>query len=150
MKKPLCFIWKIVKKSNFALFYCVFFAFLAQKGENTTAGEQKPPQPPRSSLQIPLGNRNWSRARRPPARSRARTKRNDFPVGATSFSPPQPPIKGFVFHFFQNFRKVCFRSNQIFKSFFYHWTYRRLGGESEPNREIVSFRSCVRTRGLVA
>ena len=26
------------------------------------------------------------------ARSHARTKRNDFPVGATSYSPPQPPI----------------------------------------------------------
>ena len=43
-------------------------------------------------LQIALGNRSWSRAARAPARSHARTKRNDFPVGAAALSPPQPPI----------------------------------------------------------
>ena len=51
------FYMKTCKKEQFCFVLLWFFAFFAQKGENTTAGEQEKQKPERSSLQIP-GNRS--------------------------------------------------------------------------------------------
>ena len=89
------------------------------------------------------------------ARACERTKRNDFPVGLTPQPPiyrthlgrllcPKPPYL-MIFKGFPIFRKTGEQPGSA--PLYIPYLYRRLGG-GEYNREIVSFRSHARTRGL--
>ena len=84
VNKPLCFIWTIVKQSNFALFYCVFFHSWPRKG-----ARQRPATRRKTIiLQMHLGNRNRSLISRPPARSHERNETISR-LGALRTHPPK-------------------------------------------------------------
>lgn len=87
-KQVTKFYMKNVKQEQTTTVLYSSFAYLRPKRQKATAGEKKEAY----ILQNPLGKRSWSRAVHAPAHLHARTKRNDFPVGAAALSPSQPPI----------------------------------------------------------
>ena len=87
-EKTITFYMKNVQPLCKTILFCKKLERKRSNFENTTAGQEEEEEAYTSKFH--LGNRNRFDLARAPARTHARTKRNDFPGGA-AVAPSPPP-----------------------------------------------------------